>query len=257
MKNGKLVSLITLTMANVIGLSLVTLAWFTATQKAESGAGSIAVIKDDIVESIKYYPFDSTKTGTKTQYYFSSTETDSRSLGYYSIINSGYQMLVEVTLNKVMDVSVTAVTKATSYLGVIEVDEENKPIYSLHEKGNSLTSIVCFYGFNGDQVSLDDGSYFVDLSSSVGGKKNLINSTYTDLIDGKKNKICQYSNTDKIYLVVDYDEKSIETIYSANLGNEVTSGMGQDMTIVDGHSYISYDADFSFYISKVEETNNG
>ncbi|MCQ2771679.1 MAG: hypothetical protein MJ238_00160 [Bacilli bacterium] len=257
MKTGKLVSLISLTMANVVGLSLVTLAWFTTRPITDGDAGNIAVIKDQVVKEVNFYPYSSKMSGTKTQYYFDKTPISSKTLGYYSIINSGYQLLMEIVLESEMSISVTAETYSDSYLGIVERDENDNPIYSLHATGNSLSSIVCFYGLNNTELTINETFYSVDLTTYSSRKTNFINADYTDLVDDKKARVCQFSNTDRVYVVIDYDEISIETIYSANLGNDITSGVGDDMTVVDGHSYITYSADFCFYINKIEGLTNG
>ena len=90
------------------------------------------------------------------------------------------------------------------------------------------------------------------MTDSLSGKKNLINDSYTDLLPSKSNKVCEVQNAEKVFVVIDYDELSIETIYSANLGNDITSGAGENMvTDEEGHSYIEYVADFKLVVKKV------
>lgn len=254
MKKGKLLSLFLLAMANMVGLSLVTFAWFTAKQKVDNGTNNIVAIKDEIVEDVKFYSFDTTQQGTKTQYLFNTTPISERDLGKYSIINSGYQLLVEIDFVPNSSASVRIETIAESYLGQVSYNEDGTVNYSLSERGNSLSSIVCFYAFSEEDVVLSDsGTFFtVNLSDSISGKKGFVNDDYTGLLPGKSNEICNVSNADKLFVVIDYDEASIETIYSANLGNDVTSGVGDNMVSDDeGHTYIEYVADFKLIIRKV------
>lgn len=256
MKKGKLVSLISLLMANMIGLSLVTFAWYTTNQRTKKALSDLITVKENIVKNYNFYPFSSTQRGSKTEYYFSKTPVETKDLGKYSIISSGYQVLVEIELYDYMSIDVTASTTADSYLGDVSLNEEGKPIYTLQEKGNSLSSIVCFYGFDYTHIFEANGDYQVILENSNGGKKNLVNDDYTDLIEGKKNSICTINNTNKFYVVIDYDEVSIEHVYSANIGNDITSGGGDDMTTdEEGHTYIEYVADFSINVTKALEAD--
>ncbi|MCQ2799119.1 MAG: hypothetical protein MJ220_04465 [Bacilli bacterium] len=253
MKKGKLLSLFLLAMANMVGLSLVTFAWFTAKQKVDNGTNNIVAVKEDIIKSVNYYPYDQSEHGTKTLFHFLNTPVDSKDLGKYSIINSGYQLLIEIELYSEMNVSVTATTSAESYLGSITRNDDGDVEYTLKETGNSLSSIVCFYGFNNTDIESDGEGFTVDLNSSISGMKNFINEDYTDLIESKSSRVCEFNATNKFYIVMDYDEMSVETVYSANLGNPVTSGDSETMTTDEfGHAYIEYVTDFSIFVTKVE-----
>jgi hypothetical protein len=228
--------------------------WFTANRQVSGSVGEIGAQGLDTVSGTKVYPYY--KLGTSYQegvMTFSDTETTTKSLGKYSILTpkeNGVLLEIDLTdyAQSVTALSLGAHSEASCYLG--ELDSANKLKQPLALKGNSLSSIICFYAFLPAAVS-DNGTYFTinaaDTINPASAKMNFVSNNALNA-EFVINSIT--TKPAKIYLAIDYDATLIEDIYSANIGNDVIN----DITNVDesGQSYLSYDNDFYFTVQVTE-----
>lgn len=227
--------------------------WFTARLYDEASVTSIVAYDEKIIDQVSFYQYKKSDTlQPEGVYNFEKTPSDIKDLGKYSIIGSQYQILIEVTLTEYAtsysSFDVGAKSNASHYLG--ELDENGDLLTELQLNGNSLSSIVCFYAFDQSNIS-DEGDYYsLDLantSNTSGSKISFVQDSHL-ISDGIT--MCNFTSTNKFFIVLDYDLELIEEIYSANLGNENISNM--DNIAEDGNSYITYIADFYFYVQLKE-----
>jgi hypothetical protein len=240
-------------------LATATYAWFYSNRTASINVTQMMVASRDIIDNVKVYPYHiltseegSFTEGTET---FEKTPmTSEEDFGKYSLLSQNKNgLLLEVTLTDFAktysSISLSGHSFASVYLGEIDAST-NKLKQALTTTDNSLSSIVCFYSFAASSISEETNYYSVDLSTtlnSTGVKENFVSSENTLNSDVP---LCSFSTIpDKFYLVLDYDPSLIEDIYSANIGNEAISDLGN---MVDGQSYITYTSDFCFVVSGEE-----
>jgi len=253
MKKAKLASLISLILANVAGLCLLTVAWFVSNNAKDVGGSEIVAVDVEFIDDVKFHPYYtlSDQAPVEGVYTFGKSSVTDPDMGKYSIIGSDFQLMIEITLSdyaSTHDFSVYAKTRAEYYLGEVE-DDGITPKRLLSSENNSLSSIVCFYSFSEDELTtIDDAYYQVDISGKE--KNNFIKTQGVgNVLNQDGISFGHFSDCNKVFIVLDYDISLIEEIYSLNLGNEAISSMdgGEEM------SYLSYNADFYFY---VEATSN-
>ncbi len=238
---------------SVLDGGYVTFAWFTANRTASVDVASLVVTSLDTVSSVVAYPYHTLSAsegnaaeGVST---FEKTATQTNSMGKFSILApNGKGLLLEITLTpyaqSASSIQVTAHTEATAYLGELDTSGHLKKALAL--TGNSLSSIVCFYAFAASAV-VDQGAYYsvatASTANSTGAKMTFVSNAAL----AKNVSMCSLRGpVPKFYIVLDYDVSLIESIYSANIGNEVIA----DATNVgaDGQSYLSYAQDFYFKV---------
>lgn len=239
----------------------VTYAWFANTHVGQVDVATLIADSKDTVSGIKIYPYqkitdttDPSYGKTDTIYTYSQTSVTSEEFGKYSLLEpDGNSLLIEIDLTEYAANAATldlyATSSATSFLGELNSDGTLKQ--QLAKSGNSMSSIVCFYGFTSDKVvatTVSATSYYkvalADTANSTGAKMNFITSNSLN----KLVKMAAVSGQQsKLYLVLAYDVPLIESIYSANIGNDVIN----DVTDIseDGQTYISYAVDFAFTVN--------
>lgn len=164
--------------------------------------------------------------------------------------------MIRVELDsKYSSINLSVETSATYYQGEVDENGELKQEYLLKKTENSLTSIVDFYAFDESYIDNNtiDNHYNLKLNDTCNDnndKVTFVNDTYTGLVEEKRILMHTFTDVSVIYIVVNYNFASIETIYSLNIGNDVI--FSADDTDEEGRSYISYDCDFNFYILKAD-----
>jgi hypothetical protein len=242
---------------------VLTYAWFGPNRMTEVTASNMVTHSLDTVSSVALYPYHTLTAaeGTATAGIDTFEKTSSTSaFGKYSILKpDGNGVLIEATLTdygkKATSLDITALTDATVYLA--EVDSTTKTLKSpLALSGNSLSSIVCFYLFSSADI-VDSGSYYsvtlANTKNTTGTKMTFVSSTSTIVSQVPMGSIT--GPTDKIYILLDYDQTLIEQVYSANIGNDVINDVSHMSS--DGQSYLAYTSDFSFWIGADYPGNNG
>lgn len=240
---------------NVLTSTFATFAWFTAVTQVDNTMTNLMAEHDTYVENYELFPYYNLDSGNVSgTYTFSTTATSTHSLGKFSLINSGYQVLVKVTLTdyaaSLTSLDLYSHTNAPFFLGEID-STTNQAKKLLESSGNSLSSIVCFYAFTSDKVTTVTGTtnyYSLNLSDTcnVGGtSKTFVNNSALVTSDPI---IANYNSSKYIYFVIDYDKELINKVYAANLGNSVINSAAN--IAEDGNSYISYTSDFYFYVRK-------
>lgn len=244
-------------LVNVLTSTFATFAWFSSTTQVDNSTDDLIATHDTYIQSYEVFPYYSLPTGNVSgTYTFSTTATTTTNLGKFSLINSGYQIMVKVELTdyaaSLASFNLYSHTSASLFLG--ELDSTTNQVKQLLAlSGNSLSSVVCFYAFTSDKVATitDTATYYsVNLSDTcnVGGEaKNFVSDNKLVASDPV---IANYNTSKYIYFVIDYDKNLINSIYAANIGNPVIS----DTSNMDeyGNSYISYNSDFYFYVKKVD-----
>lgn len=258
MKKTQLGALITVTLANIAGLCLVTFAWFTAKQTVDNGVSNLVAVCPEIIQEVNYYQYHSIDGVVQDEgiYTFEKSKSDSEEMGKYSIIGSDFQLLIEIVFTdygSTRGVVLSAISTADIYLGETITDDQGNetPKQLLQKDNNSLSSVVCFYGFNENEI-VDDGDYYtVDISEKT--KKNFVKEENdVSVINNDSIRISSFEPSNRIYIVLDYDIELIEDIYSLNLGNEAISGEIDSGTGDITNSYIRYVPDFSFFVKEVD-----
>lgn len=244
-------------LVNVLTSTFATFAWFSSSTQVENTASNLVATHDSYIQSYEVFPYYTLPGGNANgTYTFSTTATTTTNLGKFSLINSGYQIMVKVELTdyaaSFTSLNLYSHTSASFFLGELD-STTNQVKQLLAASGNSLSSIVCFYAFTSDKITTVSGAtpyYSVNVidTCNVGGKaKNFVSDNKLVTTDPV---IANYNSSRYIYFVIDYDKELINSIYGANIGNPVISDASN--IDVDGNSYISYDSDFYFYVKKVD-----
>lgn len=243
-----MISLSSLFLCLVSTLAVATYAWFGSLRKSDVGA-KVDIKNVNLVESVKYHAYHKLDTPTEGVYTFEKTTTDNLIMGNYSLLNSGYQVLMEITLTAEGSTSnaltLNAFSSATYFLGDLV---DGTLVHPLQKTGNSFSSIINFFAFA--ETSITDQTDYLSLNisnrqiDSVTGKEKFIDTEYNLHTEVD---VCSFSvPMNKIYIMLDYDKELIEHIYSLNLGNPVLSDISD--IDPDGNSYISYSTDFGFVL---------
>jgi len=244
-------------LVNVLTCTFATFAWFSSSTQVDNSADHLIASHDTYIQSYEVFPYYTLPSGNVVgTYTFSTTATTTTDLGKFSLISSGYQIMIKVELTdyaaSLVSLNLYSHTSASLFLGELDpITNQVKQLLVLN--GNSLSSVVCFYAFTSDKVATitDVTSYYsVNLSDTCNVGGNAINFVSDNKLVTADPVIANYSNSRYIYFVIDYDKDLINAIYAANIGNPVIS----DTTNMDeyGNSYISYNSDFYFYIKKVD-----
>lgn len=242
-------SIISMAITSVL-LIVVCLAWYVTNKEAYvTGVTGSIVDEKSVIESIEYY--DVTNRVENNDYTITYTFGDKSTKNANNLIDMGPydpmaiidtangelfpQKLMVITLKESGDYTLTADSQATSYLGeTIKINDT----FVLSETGpNSLTSVIGFYYLNFNEETITDSSttvnltdeiYFVDIENNEITKNITLGST---------------NGSNKIYILFDYYEESIEHIYSLNIGNPA-------LNVEDGieEKLIPYDCDFKLSV---------
>lgn len=257
-------SIISMSLTCVL-LIFVCLAWYVSNKEAKTtGVNSSIIAKNDLIDSVEYYEVNS-YDATNSKFIFEKLEESDKvddvfEMGTYNpLLSDSYpQRLVVINLKDTYTIQLTAKTHATSYLAEnIKIDDE----YVLTKEGpNSLTSVIGFYLLDINSVENtiiedDEGNEKEGLatpSTSIDSNNELyFANPETDTIVTSLNLIEESITTDKIYILLDYYEESIEHIYSENIGNPALDP-STDADNTDIHKDdIKYTCDFYFVVKEV------
>lgn len=233
-----------------------TIAWFSAVRSSQTNGGSINLYKNEIVKNVTFHTCDTTYETDEDILPFYVNGSKNYNFGKYAVDSAKYQTLIRVELDsKYSSINLSVETSATYYQGEVDENGELKQEYLLKKTENSLTSIVDFYAFDESYIDNNtiDNHYNLKLNDTCNDnndKVTFVNDTYTGLVEEKRILMHTFTDVSVIYIVVNYNFASIETIYSLNIGNDVI--FSADNADEEGRSYISYDCDFNFYILKAD-----
>jgi hypothetical protein len=203
------------------------------------------------VSSVEVFPYDSTVTAQSGIATFSKTSEAIRDLGHYSLLKKeGNAILFKVTLTdygrSASSLTVSAKSSATSFLG--KIDSSGALLTPLSTSDNSLSSVVCFYAFSAIDES-QSTYYSVSLANSLTPNHQKMTFVSNDEIIPQQTIATVAGPLSSFYFVLDYDSDQIERIYSANIGNPALSTIGGSASSGDTTTYISYLADFNFWLT--------
>lgn len=242
-------SIISMALTGVL-LICVCLAWYVTNKEATaSGVIGNVIDKEDLVDKIEFYEITGkNEAGTVFTVGQNVTNADNTvEMGAYNpLFGATPQRLMVITLKSEKKISIEAQTKASYYLGAKESGSDNELLQPLEKTGNSLTSVIGFYYLTNitlssdipTQVELTDASdkkVFADINANeITSKITIASSTET---------------TNRIYILLDYYEESIEHIYSLNIGNDNLNPSGDSME--EHADDIQYSCDFYFLLKEV------
>lgn len=228
-------------------LIVVCLAWYVTNKEAYvTGVTASIVEATPLVESVEYFEATS-KTATSFTFTKMNSSSSEIEMGTYNPLDSELcpQRMIAITLKEgVSAASITAKTRATSYLGATIKDSNGDFILS-KDNDNSLTSVIGFY--IPSAISIEDGSITATISANE--EKYFVDATTDEMVSvidlGRVS-----ANNRVIYIILDYYEDSIEHIYSQNIGNSALDFVGEP-TIDNPHiNDIKYKCDFYFMLKE-------
>lgn len=237
------------------GIGVSTFAWFASNRQVGFAYDTITVNDSGLIDrnGIQCYPAyrnenDVLNTVTGVDYVgsyaFGVNNFGKDSLGNclarlhkYSLLDSpkGNAILVKIPLASgasASSITVKGFTTASVFEGASG--------QQLEVSGNSLTSIVDFYCFLGDEVTLNNNAYYT---------ANLNAATKTCFIDSSRQVTSSIdlgaasTMPSCIYIVIDYNIDLLNEVYSQNLGNPILD---------DPENEIEYSIDFSFSFTEGE-----
>lgn len=236
-------------------------AWFTTVRQAENTSTGFKIDSPKYLKEVKYYQFQN-----KGEDYidFNPEESDDLSdgrnkkdLGYYNLLDSNYQTLMEVTLNNealgVRELDLFAITEATK--SHLTANETGAPEYPLtNEEGvyNSLSSIIDFYVFYGSDLTIDGTKIRVHKGDNENSDDRFNFIENDEIIESKTIRLAKLypsvledNGVIKFYIMLDYNEENCAKMYGNNIGN---------VAIEEGHfaqpgtdlPILGFKADFMF-----------
>lgn len=228
-----------------------TVAWFATNRTAEVDVSGIQVSAPELLASVSYHAYHSVTPATSGVYTFEKTAVSSFTMGRYSLLNTDYQVLMEIDLTAAGQASdfiyLGAKSTATYFEGAMN---NGTLVHALESSGNSFSSIINFSAFSPSQVTEETDYLSVTLADRVldatDGADAFIDSSYALNTDVH---LCTFTDQmAKFYILLDYDPELIGYIYSANIGNDILS----DVSDIDssGNSYIQFTVDFGFSFAK-------
>ncbi len=246
-----------------------TAAWFTTLRQAQNNTEGFKIGDTVLIEEIKFYQHKSTTNGLIDFYPAESTYEigDGRyksDLGFYNLLESNYQTLMEITLTKdavdgEYELDFNATTFATqSHLTANSTGSPNYPLTNDPSRNNSLSSIIDFYVFFQKDVQVSNQK--ISLSKAENENNRDINNKEIcnfidkndDIVESKSINLVSFNAKDiavdgvsKIYVMLDYNEENCAKMYGNNIGNTaIEKGhflrKGTDLPI------LKFDADFEF-----------
>ena len=239
-----------------------TVAWFTTIRQAENKTETgFKIDSPKYVESVKYYQFKN-----KGQDYidFHPEESESLSdgrnkkdLGFYNLLDSNYQTLMEVTLTDdaigAEEIDLYATTFATkSHLTANETGAPDYPLTNDEGEYNSLSSIIDFYVFFGSDLSIDDTRIrlYKDDNENSDERFNFIDNDY--IVEGNTIRLAKLfpstlveNGVAKFFIMLDYNEENCAKMYGNNIGN-VAIEEGHFRQIGTDLPILGFKADFEF-----------
>lgn len=242
-------SVVSMTLTGVL-LVCVCLAWYVTNKEATaSGVIGNVVDKEDLVDKIEFYEITG-KNAAGTVFTVGENITNADNtveMGAYNpLFGATPQRLMVITLKSEKNVLIEAQTKASYYLGSKKSDSSNDLLQPLEKTGNSLTSVIGFYYLTDitlssnipTQIKIADTSdkkVFADINANEITSKITIGSTA--------------EATNRVYILLDYYEESIEHIYSLNIGNDNLNPSGDSSE--EHADDIQYSCDFYFLLKEV------
>ncbi len=234
-----------LSLGTLMAAGTATFAWFTTNKTATAKYLNIVAADTSIVDSVTYYKIASV-SGNKYTFTDIATTYD---IGQYdsALGTKEHQILIKVVFKDTVNTNITVKAVANSDIlqgghdwGVVAKDENGD---SWHDTSNfPLSSIIKFdyFGTSADTTTTS-GSIIVD-KSAITAETSFITldgttPTYTTSFNiGSETP----GGTNPIYIMLDYNEDAIASIYSFTIGNEYFS---------DAEKSVDFKCDFSIVVS--------
>lgn len=221
------------------------LAWYVTNNEAKtSGVKGSIVDKEDLIENVEYYKISNKNEASGVITYtfgeIDNTPNGKIEMGAYNPLSSTVypQRLMVITLKKQYRINMNAISSASDYLGNVELKKEN----------NSLTSIIGFYYL--PTITTDSNGKPLNTSIDTSEEKLVFADTEKNVISKSVTLIERSALTDKLYVLIDYYEESIEHIYSLNIGNDVLNPDGSGDEGDEHKDDIKYICDFYFTLKE-------
>jgi hypothetical protein len=241
-----LISILSLSMLLLIGFSY---AWFTKKNSTVNAGETLGQVVDQTkcVDSIKYYKGVSIENNNGNRTLTLQEANSNINLGSYDILkDDAPQVLLEIDL--LQNCKIDLVSNATSYLGETKTNDDGtiSVVNKLQKEGNSLSSIISFMVIDESNITFENNNVksinytksndlsFVKINSNNLTKDILLSNNYTN---------------DKLYLLLDYYEESIDYIYTLNIGNTALDPTSE--TNLEHENDISYTCDFKLLFKEV------
>ncbi len=244
----KMISSLLTCALSLFSLVTLTFSWF-ALNKTTGGGGMGALIKDSyIVSECEYYVIPADDNGSGEYTFVPPANASDCDLGPYDILKDRYQLLVKVKLKSAMQISVTAKTETTYFLGKSTAQEDGHWLTASGE-GNYLSSVASFtllnLGENGFSKTADgykltslpeETVCFFDRNTLNDGSlpQDAIIATGHNAIENADGEIC-------FFMLLSYDPLLMSTVFSVNIGNPVIEN--------DENSVIPFTRDFEIQIT--------
>ena len=236
-------------------LGVSTYAWFSTNKTATTTYRSIVANDSNIVKSVAYYDIASVTTSDGVNTYTFTDLSTTYSIGTYDPMglngSNEHQLLIVITLKNAMsNVSLTAsadsdILEGGNDWGTVAKDSNGDAWHDTTKF--PLSSIVEFHYCSPSIVS---GAYMVTGDGEESSFVSISDEkpTYTQNF----NVATETTSTDKLYLMLDYNEAAIDSIYSYNIGNEIFSGALGSSTSTSGDSTssdVEFHCDFTIRVS--------
>ena len=223
-----------LTLVSFFGVIISSFAWFTSVMSQEASVGSIfAAELGSIVSEFSYYKVDKWAHNTLHFDKNNSLSGDQITLKDFNSLGNGYQVLIELTFTELSNtLTVTASTGNTSYIGL----NENE----LQPSGNKMSNIISFHVFTSLIEEDADGTTYYLIEPDPTTNKLLEDTTYfvNDTFDGINQNLELYNAstsgaTNKLFIVLDYYDESINHIFSKNITNDALTSLNDTPVAFD------------------------
>ncbi len=241
-----------LSLSTLFASGVATFAWFTTNKTARATYSNIVATDSSIINSVKYYKMTSynSSTGACT---FSTESTNNYEMPKYDrdFSDGANKLLIEVELK---DSSTQFSLKAIAKNSLFEGNTWGNGVdWTTNDSDNKfpLSAIIQFNYFRTATVSTENNTVTVTKNSTttdyVFVTLNNDAPTYTQTITMINSGT---SRNSKVYIMLDYHEEAITSIYSYNIGNSVFDGdYSGDSS--DTSSSIIWGVDFSLVFNAV------
>lgn len=252
MKKKAALSITSIIALNVVCLSFATFAWFTAQNTVDNGVNDIVAVDGSLVSGIQIFNIDRSENHEPGYRYFSDVADDNEEfiLAEYSPLEKRCQSLIKVTLSgRYSSISVSALIDSDDPYYVGNRSDTN-PDHALKASGNPLSSIVCFEVFKDDDESIvvhdAENHRYCMLYQEDKIRDSFVDEEYTSV--STELDLGELTDVYEFYILVSYNEESIDNIYSKYLGDPIISG--------ETYKSLLFEIDFRFHLKDNSGENN-
>ncbi|GEM_PF-6094055 len=258
MKKSVVASLASILCLNVVCLSFVTFAWFTAKNTVDNGVSDVFAVDGTVVEDIEIFNIRQDVDHVQGMRYFYDTPAanDVFVLAQYSPLEKRCQSLIKVKLSGSFSaIGISAqITSSDPYY--IDGPDGSNADHKLKPTGNPLSNITSFEIIRTDAVD-GDGNQIITHNTASSRyemifdenktRSTFVNNDCTALTSTELN-LGTLNNVSEFYILVGYNEKSIDKIYSNYLGESIISG--------ETYKFLQFDVDYRFHLTDASGGNN-